>query len=94
MNLAEESRIYVIPLGRVHGVPHTKRSPYAMKIIRHFVERHMKVEPDEEIVISPLVNEAVWARGIQKPPARIRVKVSRHETKEGNLVDVQLPDEE
>ncbi len=91
--MAEESRIYNIPLGRVHGVPRTKRAPYAMKLIRSFIERHMKVDlEDEQIVISPQVNEAIWSRGIEKPPSKIRVQVARHETEEGDIVEVKLPD--
>jgi len=91
----EEARIYNIPLGHVKNVPRTVRAPYAIKQIKRFVKRHMKVDLEEErIFISGEVNEAIWARGIQKPPAHLRVSVARHEDEEGAIVEVRLPDEE
>jgi len=91
--MAEVERIYNIPLGHVKAVPRTKRAPYAMQQIRKFIVRHMKVdEEDEELYIAPAVNEAVWARGIQKPPSHIRVRAIRHE--EEDLVEVTLPEED
>jgi large subunit ribosomal protein L31e len=91
----EETKIYTIPLGRVHGVSHSKRAPYALKLIKSYVTRHMKVDlEDERIYISPEVNEVIWARGLQKPPPRIRVKVARFEDDEGFIVEVKLPEEE
>ncbi|MEM5798239.1 MAG: hypothetical protein QXG26_02480 [Candidatus Aenigmatarchaeota archaeon] len=39
--------------------------------------------------ISQLVNERLWASGIKKPPARIKVKVSA----EAGKAKVMLPDE-
>ncbi|NIP34597.1 MAG: 50S ribosomal protein L31e [Thermoplasmata archaeon] len=91
--MAEVERIYNVPLGHVKDIPRTKRAPYAMKQIRDFVVRHMKVdEEDEELYIAPAVNEAVWARGIQKPPSHIRIRVIRYE--EEDLVEVSLPEED
>jgi len=31
----------------------------------------------EAIIIDTTVNEAIWARGIKKPPRKIRVKLSK-----------------
>ncbi len=91
--MAEVERIYNVPLGHVKDIPRTKRAPYAIKQIRDFVVRHMKVdEEDEELYIAPAVNEAVWARGIQKPPSHIRIRVIRYE--EEDLVEVSLPEED
>ena len=91
--MAEVERIYNVPLGHVKDIPRTKRAPYAIKQIRDFVVRHMKVDmEDEELYIAPAVNEAVWARGIQKPPSHIRVKVTRYEDED--LVEVSLPEED
>ena len=90
--MAEVERIYNVPLGHVKNVPRTKRAPYAMKQIRAFVVRHMKVDEEEELYIAPTVNEAVWARGIQKPPSHMRIRVIRHE--EEDLVEVTLPEED
>jgi large subunit ribosomal protein L31e len=77
-----EERIYTIPLRRAWIAPRKKRTPRAMRIIRGFVQRHMKVETEvkgeeeEEgrLVISNEVNERLWSRGIEKPPRNIRVR--------------------
>ena len=91
--MAEVERIYNVPLGHVKDVPRTKRAPYAIRQIRKFVVRHMKVdEEEEELYIAPAVNAAVWARGIQKPPSHLRIRVIRHEDED--LVEVTLPEED
>ena len=77
-----EERIYTIPLRRAWIAPRKKRTPRAMRLIRSFVQRHMKVETEvkgeeeEEgrLVISNEVNERLWNRGIEKPPRNIRVR--------------------
>jgi len=77
-----EERIYTIPLRRAWIAPRKKRAPRAMRIVRSFVQRHMKVEPEvkgeeeEEgrLVISNEVNERLWSRGIEKPPRNIRIR--------------------
>lgn len=91
-----EERIYTIPLGRAWISPRRKRAPRAVRLIKSFVERHMKLqsgsageefEEARRLVISNDVNERVWSRGIQKPPRKIRVRVT--EDKEG-VVTVHL----
>lgn len=87
-----EERIYTIPLGRVRIAPPKKRSPRAMKMIKDFVKRHMKLEPQGEmeeeeepkrLIISNEVNERVWRRGIEKPPRKVRVRAAKD--KDGNI---------
>ncbi|ODS38640.1 MAG: hypothetical protein A7315_12040, partial [Candidatus Altiarchaeales archaeon WOR_SM1_79] len=55
----------------------------AIKVVRQFLVRHAKIGdvhlPPENIVLDKSLNEAVWARGIQKPPRRIRVSVAEDE---------------
>lgn len=91
-----EERLYTIPLGRAWISPRKKRAPRAMRLIKSFVERHMKMrgggseEGTEEVgrlVISNEVNEKVWSRGIEKPPRKIRVRLAKD--KEG-IVTVYL----
>jgi large subunit ribosomal protein L31e len=77
-----EERIYTIPLRRAWIAPRKKRAPRAVRIVKSFVQRHMKVEPEvkgeeeEEgrLVVSNEVNERLWSRGIEKPPRNIRVR--------------------
>ena len=88
-----EERIYTVPLGKCWIVPPNKRAPKAMRIIRSFVVKHMKLEQrkaegeeEEEakrLVISNDVNEMVWGRGIEKPPRKIRIRAAKD--KEGNV---------
>ena len=61
-----------------------------MKEIRKHVSRHMKVKEDEQIWIDEAVNHAIWARGIQKPPRKIRLVVTREE---GFPIEVKLVEE-
>ncbi len=83
-------RIYTIPLRREYlKVPRWKRAKKAMKAIREFTVRHMKVEADN-VKISNSVNEVIWERGGKKVPPKITVKM----IKEEEVVYVLLPDEE
>ena len=89
-----EERFYTIPLGKAWIVPPNKRAPKAIRIIRDFIRRHMKlearVEGEEEdetelkrVIISNEVNEKIWSRGIENPPRKIRVRAA--EDKDGNV---------
>ena len=88
-----EERIYTVPLGKCWIVPPNKRAPRAMRMIRSFVVKHMKLEQrkaegeeEEEakrLIISNDVNEMVWGRGIEKPPRKIRIRAAKD--KEGNV---------
>lgn len=78
-----EERIYTIPLRRAWIAPRKKRTPRAVRMVKSFVQRHMKIETgvkgeeeEEEgrLVISNEVNEKLWGRGIEKPPRNIRVR--------------------
>lgn len=87
-----EERVYTIPLRRAWISPRKKRAPRAVRIMRNFIQRHMKLEPGvkekegEEtgrLVISNEVNEKLWGRGIEKPPRKIRVRAVKD--KEGTV---------
>ena len=79
-------RIYTIPLRDVKRVPRTNRSPKAMRYIREFIQKHMKVE---DVVIATEVNEKIWERGREKIPSKIKVKA----VEEDGTVEVLLADE-
>jgi large subunit ribosomal protein L31e len=89
-----EERFYTIPLGKAWLVPPNKRAPKAIRIIRDFIKRHMKLEAKKEaeegeeaepkrLIISNEVNERIWSRGIEKPPRKIRVRATRD--RDGNV---------
>ena len=69
-------RIYTIPLRDVKKVPRTIRSPKAIRLVREFMERHMK---SNDIIIDSSVNEKIWERGIKKTPPKIKVKAVKDE---------------
>ncbi|MBU4535005.1 MAG: 50S ribosomal protein L31e [Euryarchaeota archaeon] len=77
-------RVYIIPLRKVKNVPRTIRSPKAVRLVREFIQKHMKAE---EIKIDASVNEKIWERGIQKVPPKIKVKATKEED---GVVEVTL----
>ncbi len=88
--MAEEKleRIYTVPLAAAFEYKRTNRVPRAVKVLRQFISRHMKTELDS-VLLSNSLNSKLWARSIQKPPRRIKVRAIR---KEG-ITHVYLPDE-
>ena len=78
-------RIYTIPLQRALVRPPKRRAPRAMQLLKIFVARHMKMattvsEEDDELpqlIVTQEVNEKIWGKGIEKPPRRIRVRVTK-----------------
>ncbi len=82
-------REYVIPLRRRWSiVPGYKRANKAIRTIKEFLVRHMKIRDRDlsKVRIDKYLNEAVWFRGIKRPPMRIKVKA----VKEGEIVRVTL----
>ena len=89
-----EERFYTIPLSKAWIYPKKKRAPRAMRILKSFVTKHMKLEgrkPSEgeeeeelgRLIVSNEVNLKMWDRGIGKPPRKIRVRAAKD--KEGNV---------
>ena len=84
-------REYIIPLRAEWAkVPRYKRANKAIKAIKEFLVRHMKIRDRDlkKIKIDTYLNEEVWFRGIKKPPAKIKVKA----IKIGDEVRVELVD--
>ncbi len=84
-------REYIIPL-REKGrpVPRYKKTPKAVKTVKEFLVRHMKIRDRDlkKIKIDRFVNEVLWFRGIKNPPHKIKVKA----IKQGEIVRVELVD--
>jgi len=87
-----EERIYTVPLGKAWIMPPRKRTPRAMRMLRAFIIKHMKLEAKKEeeeeeepakLVIANEVNEKMWERGVEKPPRKIRIRAAKD--KEGNI---------
>jgi len=67
-------RVYSIRLRqKMKKYPRWLRAKKAARYVRAFLSRHMKVEP-EKVKIDTSINEKIWERGAQKPPARIKIR--------------------
>ncbi|UCH01715.1 MAG: 60S ribosomal protein L31 [Candidatus Bathyarchaeota archaeon] len=75
-----EERLYVIPLKQAWIAPIKKRTPRAIRVLKGFIKKHMKIE---SFIISKEVNEFIWNKGIEGAPRKIRVRVVRN--KEGDI---------
>jgi len=87
--LGDIEREYVIPL-RIgwKRVPRYKRANKAIKTIKEFLVKHMRIRDRDlnKIKIDRYLNETVWARGIKKPPVKVKVLAK----KKGDIVNVEL----
>ena len=84
-------REYVIPLRKqVKKVPRYKKANKAIRTIKEFLVRHMKIYDKDlnKIKLDKFLNEFVWFKGIKNPPYKIKVKAM----KEGDIVRVELVD--
>jgi large subunit ribosomal protein L31e len=80
-----DERIYTVPLRKAYWTgSRLRRANRSVRILKEFVERHMK---PEELLIQPEVNDKIWARGMQKPPRRVRIRATKNVD---NLVRVYL----
>jgi large subunit ribosomal protein L31e len=86
-----DSKPVIVPLGNaIKGIPKTQRAARAIKVIKRTVAKAMN-EPETAIWIFDDVNEAVWARGRERPPNKMTVIAERIE--DGH-VEVRLPTED
>ena len=80
-------REYIIPLRKsTNKVPSYKKTNKAVRTIKEFLARHMKVEDRDldKVKVDKYLNEMIWHRGIKHPPAKIKVKA----VKENGIVTV------
>ena len=86
--MAEEvERIYVIPLKKT-GFKSSKSAPAAVKRVKNYLTRHMKVEK-ENIWIDDSLNNALWSQGKYKMPSKIRVKAVKFDD---GVVEAYIPE--
>jgi large subunit ribosomal protein L31e len=76
-----EEKFYDLNLRRIWTAPREKRTPRAVRFLREFVARRMKTD---DVAISEAANSMLWARGISKPPRKIRVRAVKD--KEGRVI--------
>jgi len=83
----EIERIYVIPLKK-KNYRSSVAAPYAVKTVKSFLTKHMKVE-DDNVWIDDSLNNALWARGKFHMPTKIRVKAVKFDD---GVVEAYLPE--
>jgi len=84
-------REYTISLKeKVRSVPRYKKTNKAVRTVKEFLVRHMKIYDGDlnKIKIDKYLNEYLWFRGIRNPPRKVKVKAR----KEGEFVKVELVD--
>ena len=85
--MAEDiERIMTIPLRKTKLAPRTKRAARAIKEIREYIMRHMRVD-EEHVWIDASLNERIWENGIRNPPSKVTVKAVKFDD---GLVEVSL----
>ena len=67
-------RVYTINLGKALISQSQHRSVRAINMIREFARHHMKVET---IKIEEDLAHEIWARGVRRPPRKVRVRMQK-----------------
>jgi large subunit ribosomal protein L31e len=76
-----EEKFYTVNLRDLWTAPKDKRAPKAVRALREFVKRHMKVD---NVKVSNEINQEIWARSIQKPPRKLKIRAVKD--KEGQVI--------
>ena len=82
-------REYIIPLrSQWLRVPHYERTGRAIKTIKKFIAKHMKVTDrnTDNVKLDIYFNNDLWFKGRANPPGKIKVKA----VKEGDIVKVDF----
>ena len=86
--MAEEiEKIYVIPLNK-KGFKRSKAAPTAVKRVKSYLTKHMKVE-EEKVWIDSSLNNAIWSKGRYSMDSKIRVKAVKFDD---GVVEAYLPE--
>jgi len=74
-------RIYVVPLRKEWlKVAHYRRAEKAVRALKAFVAKHMKVAL-KDVKVGKYLNEAIWQRGAKRPPHKIKIIVKKEKEK-------------
>lgn len=76
----ELEREYVVPLKRgVLNVPHYRRAKKAVRVLKEFMVKHMKVRDRDlrKVKVDINLNNEIWFRGIKKPMNKVKVKAKK-----------------
>ncbi len=80
-------RVYSLRLKhKMKRYPRWLRAKKAAKYVRNFLSKRMKAEI-ENIKIDASINEKIWEKGCEKPPARIKVRAVKFDD---GIVEAEL----
>ena len=88
----EIEREYIVPLRKGWlKVPRYKRANKAMKTLKEFIAKHMKIYDRDlrKIKVDELINNEIRHRGMYKPVSKIKVKAKKYDN---GIVRVELVD--
>jgi len=83
-------REYIVPLRREWSkVPDYRRTARALKALKQFIAKHMKVEERDtkKVKIDRYLNEELWIHGIRRPLIKVKVKAKKYDS---GIVKVEL----
>lgn len=84
----EIERVYVVPLKRAKIGRSSLAAPRAVKEVRNYLTKHMKVDKND-VWIDDSLNRELWSRGKYKIPSKMRVRAVKFED---GVVEATLPE--
>jgi large subunit ribosomal protein L31e len=84
----EIERIYIIPLRKAKIGRASLAAPRAIKQVRGYLTKHMKVNT-KDVWIDDSLNKELWSRGKYKIPSKIRVRAVKFED---GIVEATIPE--
>ncbi len=74
----EEEQVYTIPLRDARKAERKRRAGKAVKLVREFLKKHLNVN---SVIIDSSLNRKIWRKGVEKPPAKVRVRAVKRSDK-------------
>ena len=84
----EIERIYIVPLRKAKIGRSSVAAPRAVKQVRSYLTKHMKVE-EEKVWIDDSLNHELWSKGKFKTPNKVRVRAVKFED---GVVEATIPE--
>jgi large subunit ribosomal protein L31e len=77
--MSSEEKIVVISLRRIYDGRKAQRAARAIRKLKEIIAKRTHAEV---VKIDDSVNKAIWSRGIEKPPRKVRLKITVEEKRE------------
>lgn len=86
--MANLERKYIITMRKdMKKVPYYLRARKAVKVVRKFLQKHMKCE---DVRLEKHLNLLLWSRGNRNPPHRVEVIATKFEEKDRTFVRAEI----